>query len=110
MSVSNRNKRDQPSGLAQLVRTFFQSYDESNPPDRIAALRQMPMGAVASFFLEQALWRGQRNVFGITLVEVKRGIDAAQGDATALRAQMARIQTDLAEVRALREQQQSTRH
>ena len=61
----------------------------------------MPMGAVASFFLEQALWRGQRNFFGITLIEVKRLVEQAQGEAAALREQMASIQTEIAGIREL---------
>lgn len=101
MSVSNRKKRDQPNGLTQLVRTFFQSYDEANAPDRIAALRQLPLGSVVSFFTEQTLWRSQRNFFGITLVEVKRLIESARAESEALRAQMTGLETEIASVRAL---------
>lgn len=101
MSVSNRKKRDQSNGLTQLVRTFFQSYDEANPPDHIAAIRQLPFGAVVSFFTEQILWRGQRNLFGITLVEVKRLVEAARGESEQLRRQMAALESELTQVRAL---------
>lgn len=101
MSVSNR-KRDQKSALETLVRTFFQRYDDGAgaAPDHMSVLRSLPLGSVAAFFSEQALWRAQRALFGITLVELKRLSDLAREEAQTLRAEAERLQGEVTFVRA----------
>lgn len=98
MSVSDR-KRKKQGGLQQLLRTFFQSYEESNGPDRMVALRDRPGGAVIAFFAEQALWRFQRSAFGITLREVQRLLDLARTETDQLRAGIESLAAEVAELR-----------
>jgi hypothetical protein len=100
VSVSDR-KRQKPSALALLLRTFFQRYDDGdNPPDRVALLRELPMGSVLAFLTEQALWRTQRNFFGITLLELKRFLEAARREADRLRSSIGALEAEVADLRA----------
>ena len=96
MSVSNR-KREERSALETLVRTFFQRYDDGAgaAPDHMSLLRSLPLGSVAAFFTEQTIWRSQRRMFGITLVELKRLSDLAREEAQVLRDEAAHLQTEL---------------
>jgi hypothetical protein len=99
VSVSDR-KREKSSALTQLLRTFFQRYDEGdNPPDRVALLRELPMGSVLAFLTEQTLWRTQRNFFGITLLELKRFLEAARREASKLRSSMDALEAEVAQLR-----------
>jgi hypothetical protein len=84
-----------------MLRTFFQSYDEANPPDRIAMLRTVPGGSVVAFFTEQVLWRAQRTFFGITLLELKRALDFARSEMAELRHAMGALEAEIAQTRAL---------
>jgi hypothetical protein len=101
MSVSNR-RREKKNALETLVRTFFQRYDDGtgSKQDPISVLRKLPMGSLAAFFAEQALWRTQRNLFGITLTELSRLVEAARSEAAALRQSMTALEAELESVRA----------
>lgn len=99
MSVSDRTKRR--GALSQLVRTFFQRYDDAESPDHIATLRSIPGGSLVTFLTEQVLQRTQRNFFGITLVEIKRVLEYAKQEAADLRASFAELHGQIDEVRSL---------
>src|SRR5262245_57733215 len=99
MSVSDRG-RDKPSALSQMLRTFFQKYDDQEEGvSRIAALRSLPLGSVAAFAIEQVAWRTQRQLFGITLMEVNRLLELAQSEAASLGRDVEALTTEVAELR-----------
>jgi hypothetical protein len=101
MSVSDRT-RGKPTAFSQMLRTFFQKYDDQEEGvSRIAALRALPFGSAAAFFFEQILWRVQRSAFGITLMEVDRLLELATQEAAALNRDLDGLQNEVSELRAL---------